>query len=149
MSELCTNQIENYWKAKITTSNILFNKGKLDQALLGYKDALYRAEILNINQSDCIRDNIPFIQIYIISCNNIANTYKELKQYEEAENTLKRVVYYLLHLSSNNDLNINEIKAELKRATIAYVNFVKENGGDRKQQETLFTVLREQLIESH
>lgn len=145
MSEICINQIENYWKAKTTTSNTLFNKGLFEEALLGYKNALYRAEILNRNPSDCIRNNTPFMQIYIISCNNIANTYKELKQFEEAENTLKRVVYYLLHLSHNNNLNIDEVRKELKRATISYVNFVKENGRDQKQQETLFTVLKEQL----
>ncbi|MDY8136619.1 tetratricopeptide repeat protein [Aquimarina sp. 2201CG5-10] len=147
MSEICINHIENYWKAKTTTSNVLFNKGQFKEALLGYKNALYRAEILNMNQSDCIRNNTPFMQIYIISCNNIANTYKELNLFEETENTLKRIVYYLLYLSHNNDLNIAEVRTELKRATTTYVNFIKENQKDKKQQETLFTVLKERLKE--
>jgi len=140
-------RIENYWKTKTTSSNILFNKGKLEEALVGYKDALYRAEVLNTHQSECIRNGVPFIQIYIISCNNIADIYKELKKYEEAENTLKRVVYYLLYLSKNDGLNIAEIRRELKRATTSYVNFVKEHRNDKKHQETLFTVLEKQLME--
>lgn len=145
MSEICIKRIENYWKSKTETSNRLFHKRKFNEALLGYKDALYRAEVLNINQADCIRDNIPFTQIYIISCNNIANTYKELQQLEEAENTLKRVVYYLLYLANNDCININEIRKELKRATITYINFVKYSGQDREKHETLFTVLEKQL----
>ncbi|WP_062061231.1 hypothetical protein [Aquimarina longa] len=146
MSELCINRIENYWKTKTTTSNILFNKGNYKEALLGYKDALYRAEVLNINRADCIRDNIPFIQIYAISCNNIANTYEELKQYEESENTLKRLVYYLLYFTNDDCMNTNEIQIELKRATTNYINFVNKNSSDKKQQEILFTVLQERFV---
>ncbi|WP_103071786.1 tetratricopeptide repeat protein [Aquimarina sediminis] len=147
MSEVCIKHIANYWKAKTTISNRLFNQGKFKEALLGYKDALYRAEVLNMNQEDCIRDKVPFMQIYIISYNNLANVYKELKQQEEAENTLKRVVYYLLYLVGTDCIDVNEIQKELKRATVSYLDFVEKNGGDKTQREKLFPILKNQLTE--
>lgn len=146
MSDTCIRHIENYWKAKTTASNELFNKGHFQDALLGYKDALYRAEVLNNNLSDCIRASVPFTQVYIISCNNLANTYEELQKYEEAENMLKRVVYYLLHLSGNQDLDMNETQSELKRAALNYVRFVEKNNLGKAGQEHLFSELKERFI---
>jgi len=146
MSDTCVKHIENYWKAKTTASNELFNKGDFQDALLGYKDALYRAEVLNNNFTDCVRVGIPFVQDYIISCNNIANTYEKLHQYEEAENILKRVVYYLLHLEENKILNSNEIQSELKRASLAYINYMEKNQLGKKRQKHLLKELKERFV---
>jgi tetratricopeptide (TPR) repeat protein len=148
MSDTCMNHIEKHWQALTVSSNELFNKGNFEKALSGYKDALYRAEVLNNNISDCIRLIIPFVQVYIISCNNLANTYEELGKKEEAENLLKRVVYYLLHLAANKELNIDELQSELKRATLAYVQFTEKNNIVKSKQEKLFTVLKEQLLQN-
>lgn len=133
MSELCLNHIENYWKAKTTTSNKLFRKGQFKEALEGYKDALYRAEVLNDHVSSCIRHHVPFVQVYVISCNNIAYTHMELKQQEQAGIVFRRVIYYLLHLLKNKHpgINADEIQSELKKATITYTDFAAENKGNK------------------
>lgn len=149
MSDACMNHIERYWQALTVANNELFNKGDFEKALSGYKDALYRAEVLNNHIKDCVRLKIPFIQVYIISCNNLANTYEELGKLEEAENMLKRTVYYLLHLSGNKELNLNEIQSELKRAALAYVRFAEKNNSGKTKQEQLFRTLKEQLVENN
>ena len=46
MSDTCMNHIEKYWQALTVANNELFNKGDFEKALSGYKDALYRAEVL-------------------------------------------------------------------------------------------------------
>ncbi|MCK0159618.1 tetratricopeptide repeat protein [Allomuricauda sp. F6463D] len=146
MSDPCIQHIENYWKIKTTDSNELFNKGSFKAALTGYEEALYRAEVLNTNFADCIRVGIPFLQIYIISCNNIANTYEELHQYEKAENILKRIIYFLLHFEGNKILDSNEIQSELKRASLTYVSFTEKNNLKKLQQEHLFRKLKERFV---
>lgn len=147
MGEQCMRHIEDYWKTLTVSANELFNSGNLEQALLSYKDALYRAEVLNNNMEDCLRFQIPFIQVYIISCNNLANTHEELGQTQEAENMLKRAVYYLLHLTGNKELDMDEIQSELKRAAIAYVHFVEKTNSGKIKQEQFFQTLKEQLAE--
>ncbi|MDK7674894.1 tetratricopeptide repeat protein [Weeksella virosa] len=149
MSDACMNHIEKYWQALTVANNELFNKGDFEKALSGYKDALYRAEVLNNHIKDCVRLKIPFIQVYIISSNNLANTYEELGKLEEAENMLKRTVYYLLHLSGNKELNLNEIQSELKRAALTYVRFAEKNNSGKTKQEQLFWILKEQLVENN
>ncbi|WP_108868787.1 tetratricopeptide repeat protein [Aquimarina aquimarini] len=146
MSELCITHIENYWKTKTKESNVLFDQRRYEEALSGYKDALYRAEVLNTYQSDCIRDNVPFIQIYVISCNNMVNTYEELNSDKEAEKILKRLVCYLLCLTDNDTLNHHETKVELKKAIVTYINFVHKNGGDKKELETLFNTVKREMV---
>ncbi|MCX7549009.1 tetratricopeptide repeat protein [Xanthomarina sp. F1114] len=148
MSDTCMNHIEKHWQALTVSSNELFNKRKYKKALSGYKDALYRSEVLNNNVSDCIRLKIPFVQVYIISCNNLANTYQELGEKEQAENMLKRVVYYLLHLAANKKMNMDELHSELKQATLAYVDFTEKNNILKSKQEKLFTALKEQLVQN-
>ena len=149
MSDACMSHIERYWQALTVANNELFNKGDFEKALSGYKDALYRAEVLNNHITECVRLKIPFIQVYIISCNNLTNTYEELGKLEKAENMLKRTVYYLLHLSGNKELNMNEIQSELKRATLAYVRFTEKNNSGKTKQEQLFRTLKEQLVENN
>lgn len=146
MRETCMKYIEANWKRHTVLSNELFRKKEFGQALSGYKEALYRAEVMNEHISDCLRLKIPFIQVYIISCNNLANTYEASGHIEEAEGMFKRVVYYLLHLAGNKDLNIDEIQSELKRATINYMRFVeKVNDGNAKQKQ-LLRVLKDEVF---
>lgn len=149
MSDACMSHIERYWQTLTVANNELFNKGDFEKALSGYKDALYRAEVLNNHITECVRLKIPFIQVYIISCNNLANTYEELGNLEEAKNMLKRTVYYLVHLSANKELNSNEIQSELKRATLAYVRFAEKNNTEKEDQEEFFRILKEQLVENN
>lgn len=113
MSDICMRHIEEYWQTLTVSNNDLFANGNFSKALSGYKNALYRSEVLNNNMSQCIRLKIPFIQIYIISCNNLANTYQKLGNHDEAETMLKRVIFYLFHLIGKKELNSNETQSEL------------------------------------
>lgn len=140
------NHIERYWQELTASTNELFNKGDFKKALIGYENALYRAEVLNNNISDCIRMKIPFLQVYIISCNNVAYTYEELGKQDEAENMLKRTVYYLLHLMNNSELNTNEIQSELKRATVAHAQYVEKKSNGTVKQEQLVSAIKEHLV---
>jgi len=138
MSDTCLMRIEDYWKDKTTASNELFNDGNFKDALVAYKNALSRAEMLNNNYTDCIRVGIPFLQLYVISCNNLANTYLELNKKNEAESLLKRVVYYLLHIARKGVIPKTEMQSELKRATLAYVRFTGKTDTGKVKQEQLF-----------
>lgn len=141
MSDACMDHIKNHWKTLTTTSNEYFNKGDLDRALSGYKEALYRAEVLNNYQAGCRRLNIPFMQVYIISCNNLFNTYLELNRADDAENMLKRAVYYLLYLSRQGNINREETQNELKKASLVLLSFINKKEDKRK----LLKDVKEQL----
>lgn len=141
MSETCIKHIEQYWKVKTSAANKLFKEGCFSSALSEYKEALYRAEVLNNNYFDCIQLQVPFIQIFIISCNNLANTYSELKQLNEAENMLKRVIYYLFCIIKNKELNKNEVKSELQKAIINYGYFANKNKTESIGEQLIFAEL--------
>lgn len=145
MSTSCLHQIENYWKLKTANANQLFNKGKYKEALTDYKEALYRAEVLNNNITKCNNAGIPFVQVYMISCNNLVNTYQELGEINQAIKLLKRSVYYLLYLAKNNTSHLKEIKSELKKVVITYFNFTKVTK-QSNEEEQLMLALKEGLL---
>ena len=126
MSDTCMSHIENHWKTLTITANESFEKGNLEQALLDYTDALFRAEVLNNHQQESLRLDIPFVQVFIISCNNLSATYEDLGNLDEAEKFLKRVVYYLLHITTLKTVKEDEIQRELKKAALLLLNFTKK-----------------------
>ena len=126
MSDTCMSHIENHWKTLTVTANESFEKGNLEQALLDYTDALFRAEVLNNHQQESLRLDIPFVQVFIISCNNLSATYEDLGNLDEAEKFLKRVVYYLLHITTLKTVKEDEIQRELKKAALLLLNFTKK-----------------------
>jgi len=138
-------QEEKYWQSITVSNNRLYDAGKFEQALLGYKDALGRAEVLNTHMMDCIRLDIPFVQLYIISCTNLLNTYEVLGYIAEAEMMLNRMLYYLLHLSENETLDKHLIQAELRRVTIIYHDFIKSNSHIGQTTESLLVKVKELL----
>jgi tetratricopeptide (TPR) repeat protein len=148
MSDTCIEHIEKVWKSKTNSGNDFFNAANLTDALWSYELALYQSEVLNNNYVECLRLKIPFIQIYIISCNNIANTYVDMGDTEQADKMFKRVIHFLLHISARKELDANEIQNELKLATLAYVCFSEKNYQGDKEQEELFTTVKEQLVEN-
>lgn len=127
MRDTPLNHIEQHWKTLTISANKAFNKSNFDEALSGYQRALNRAEELNNNADDCLKLRIPFVQVYIISCNNISSTYSALQQPDEAKKMLKRVVYYLQHLTKQSKVDREEIQNELKRATVALLSLVDNN----------------------
>lgn len=138
---------EKYWQQVTMSTNEIFENKKLDEALVGYITALQKAEELNNNMLKCIHLKIPFIQVYIISCNNLSNTYMNLGYHDKAENLLKRVVYYLLHISSDKRLNTIEVQAELKKAVLNYFNFLDKTGRDLISKEQFLRQVKERLSE--
>lgn len=147
MSDNCMNHIENHWKRLTVSANRSFNNSDLKKALADYTEALYRAEVLNDNSSDCVRLKIPFVRVYIISCNNLANTYEDLKNQKEADKILKQVIYFLLYMAKSEEVDLDEIQSELKTATLNYVSFTKRNNTEFEQDEILLHLLKDQYLE--
>ena len=145
MSDTCIKHIEEAWKLKTELSNDLFNEGKFENSLNGYEEAICRAEVLNNNLIEAERIGIPVIQIFAISCNNMAYTYEKMGNCEEGEKMLKRVIYFLLLQSNNKALNTKEIQNELKRAMLNYTEFANRNDIEIKNTEKVFTDIQEQF----
>ena len=145
MSKECIHQIENYWKVKTATSNEFYQQGKYEMAYSGYEQALYRAEVLNNHMDDAIKSGVPFIQVYIISCNNLAETALKLERKEESDKMYKRVVYYLLNLCKRSEVDQNIIQNELKRASLTYVDFLERTNTDPKQEDAFFKDLKMEI----
>lgn len=139
--------IERYWQTLTLSSNLLYNADKFEEALLSYQCALASVELLNNHLTDCIYLEVPVIQVYIISCNNLANTYIALGDFEQADRMLKRMLYYLLHLVVHAQLDQNEIQSELKRATSAYQQFAEKTNMEKPKRALFFDLFKEQLFE--
>ncbi len=80
--------IEEYWETLTVSANDFSYTGNFEQALSVYQEALYRAEVLNNHRSDCSEHNIPFMQLYIICCNNLSTTYIKLGKLKYAEKSI-------------------------------------------------------------
>lgn len=137
--------IERYWQKLTVDANDLFAGGDLDRALTAYRTAMVRAEILCKHIPECLKLKIPFIQVYIISCNNMAFTYERLGIQEEAEAMLKQAVYFLLKVSNCPQLNFEEIQSELRKATLAYMQVLQKSKAGEIKQQQLYSKLNEEL----
>ncbi|MGS4344674.1 tetratricopeptide repeat protein [Myroides odoratus] len=147
MSDTCMNHLERYWKTLTTSSNEKFNQQNYVEALAGYKEALYRAEVLNKHWEQCSRLKIPVIQVYLISCNNVAYTYEELGDLEKAQAFLKRAIYFLIHLIEENHVLGKNIQGDLKRALLTYADFTQRTQFTTPQ-DTTFNDLVNTVIQS-
>lgn len=146
MSDSCIISLENQWKTKTVAANALFNKTEYVTAMEGYNEALYKAEALNMHSTDCLRVDVPYVQIFIISCNNLAYTFEAMGDFEAADKMLKRSVYYLLSLVNNKNSKPQVILAELKRATLAYSAFTDEQANENHKKEQVFEHLKEEFL---
>lgn len=145
MSDTCIKHIEQAWKMKTELSNDLFNEGKFENSLSGYQEALCRAEVLNNNLPEAKRTGIPVIQIFAISCNNMAFTYENIGMIYEGEKMLKRVIYFLLLPSNSKFISNAEIQNELKRAMLNYTEFAERNNIEIKDTQKVFSDIEEQF----
>lgn len=137
--------IHEDWKIKTETSNHLFDEGTFEYSLSGYQEALSLAELLNNSLIEAKRAGIPVVQIFIISCNNIAFTYEKMDKNIEGQKMLKRAIYFLLLQSNNKSLSITEIQSELKKAMLNYTEFVDRNDIEIKDIEKVFADIQEQF----
>lgn len=150
LSELPNNKnvssiTEEAWKLKTKSANVLFKAGRFEDSLNGYEEALCRAEVLNNNLIEAKETGIPVIQIFAISCNNIAFTYEKMGRSKAGEKMLKRVIYYLLFQSNNKAIDTTEIQSELKRAMLNFTEFAERNGIGIKNTEKVFSDIQEQF----
>lgn len=146
MSDSCILSLENQWKTKTVAANSLFKKAEYNAAMEGYNNALYKAEALNLHSTDCLRVDVPYVQIFIISCNNLAYTFEALGDFAAAEKMLKRSVYYLLSLVNNKNSEPNVIQSELKRATLAYSEFINKQEGKKLKKDKVFEHLKAEFL---
>lgn len=133
--------IEQQWKRQTLKSNAYFECQDFEKAITGYQQALALAEVLNRHPQDCLQSNIPFMQIYIISCNNLSNIYIERAQLLAAENMLKRALYFLLQLSDFQYIEMKTWQSELKRAAISLLNFSAPQSTTSHQEKLLEDIL--------
>lgn len=145
MSHTCLQHIEEAWKLKTNASNKLFSAGKYNASLLGYEEALCRAEVLNQHLKKVMTIGIPFIQIFAISCHNIAFTYEKMGLPHKGEKMLQRVVYFLVFQHEKSKHNSREIQSELKRAMLNYNEFANRNALDVKNVKLVFEDIQKQL----
>ncbi len=145
MSDSCILSLEDQWKTKTVTANALFNETKYNSAIKEYNKA-YKAEALNIHSTDCLRVNVPYVQILIISCNNIVYTFEAMGELDLAEKMLKRSVYYLLSIVNCKNSQADIIQSELKRATLAYSEFINKKGIKNLRKEKIFEHLKEEFL---
>lgn len=111
----------------------------------GYEEALCRAEVLNQHLKKAMIIGIPFIQIFAISCNNIAFTYEKMGLSQKGEKMLQRVVYFLVFQHEKTEHNSREIQSELKRAMLNYNEFANRNTLDVDNVKLVFKDIQKQL----
>jgi len=145
MSDICLNHIENYWKNRTEISNQLFEEKQFKKALIDYKNALYRSEVLNNYPASCKELGIPFAQIYLISCNNLFNTYEALGHSSEAEHMLKRKILFLLQFKASEYIDQKQFQSELKRAALAYFDFTEQKDSSTTKQTQLYKTLQSEI----
>ena len=148
MSEKCIQHIEEAWKLKTEFANLLFDDGEYEESIHAYEDALYRAEVLNNNMKKAIETGIPYLQIYAISCNNIAFTYEKMGLVDKGEEMLKRVLFYLLLKSEKSNSHNPEIQSELKRAMLTYSEYAERNKLAIEDVIKVFADIQEKQIAS-
>ncbi len=134
MSEACVKHVELAWKVKTTIANQYFNDGNYDLALMGYLEALARAEVLKNNGFQNLKF-IPLVQIMVISYTNLSNTYLELKDYKNAKSMYTGTICFLiaiLHSKGKNKENIKSVMGAFRNVFLSYSTFLKQIGKEAK-----------------
>ena len=144
MSEACVKHVELAWKVKTTIANQYFNDGNYDLALMGYLEALARAEVLKNNSSQNLK-SIPLVQIMVISYTNLSNTYLELEDYKSAKNMYTGTICFLisiLYSKGKNKENTKSIIGAFRNVFLSYSTFLKQIGKDTKNDFLLNQMLK-------
>lgn len=145
MSESCIQHVESVWKEKTNSANQFFNEGNFKKALIIYEEALFRAEVLYNNRFKAFNLNVPYKQIFAISCNNIAYTHEEIGEIEKGEKMLQRVIYYFLYLPIEDKSDHSVIQNELKRAFFTYKDFADRNNIEVKSYQKILHNIQDEF----
>lgn len=83
------------------------------------------------------------MQLYIICCNNLSNTYIKLGKLKDAEKSI------VLPVVSDErcGLDSDEVQNELKRAGTALMAFGHDHR-DKQSREVIFRLMKEELTEN-
>lgn len=139
-----SSEIEADWKARTAAGNVLFAAGRAKEAVADYAAALALAGTLN-RRSDCPQAAIPSVQIFIISCRNLAHAHLALGMVAEADAFMRRSVHFLIHLieeEATEPALARMAQRELGRAMMAYAAFA-HGTNLAPQSEELFRILRQ------
>lgn len=136
--------IEQLWKAQTDEANALFNRKSYELALQVYQAALKQAERLYENIMG-LSDDIPIIQILIISHNNLAFTYEAMNQSACAEKILRKVIYQLMAMCNHPHMNLQHVEYELRRASAVYRTFIDVNALSPELSKSIFDDIRRHL----
>lgn len=136
MSQIDLLFIEEEWKDSTTTANKLLKKQR-GKALLKYKSALKKAEKLMSSVHKCLEHGIPVMPIYLISCNNLAETYFLLEQWDKGEKMLKRGIFYIVFLNQKQKGIASEqvLSKGLHRQLLLYKDFCSRSKQPEKFEE--------------
>lgn len=129
MSTDCLIHLEEVWKQKTKQGNQAFDNGNITTALYSYEEALIRAEILTGSFHKCLVEDIPFSEIFAISCLNIAQVYVELNKQQKAKRFFERGFYYLIYLKEvlSEELAAKiKIQPQLQHLFLSYTTFLKQ-----------------------
>ena len=128
MSTTDLTHIENDWKKATNLGNTVVSD-KVKASLYNYKEALKKAETLMKYHSKCIKLNIPVVDIFIISCNNLAEVYCLIKNWDKADKMIKRSIYYLEYLEKQditNEFSVKYLK-QLTKQMLYYKEFTERS----------------------
>ncbi|MFC5046352.1 hypothetical protein ACFSTE_03950 [Aquimarina hainanensis] len=127
--------IENQWKVYTISGNALFSKGKFEKAIIHYTKAFSEASKLVRHMFSSLQFGIPIVSTFIISCNNLSNTYWEIGKLNEADTLYRRAIFFIVYLSENQNVHQNldaTIRREFPRVLLTYNAFCEKT--DRRHK---------------
>ncbi|MCW3464530.1 tetratricopeptide repeat protein [Chitinophaga nivalis] len=125
-------QQEDTWKTHTDAGNRLCQLHRYPEGIPYYEQALATAETL-LTEIDTVYQvaEIPVIELYIISCNNIAYCYWELNDLESSESYFLQSLEKMEALSKSKQVSQyvqHKALRELTRVAVAYLDFCKKSG---------------------
>ncbi|NSL91214.1 tetratricopeptide repeat protein [Chitinophaga solisilvae] len=123
-------QKEAAWKQQTEEGNRLYHLNRYRESISYYYNALEIAEeLLTDIDYAYLKTGVPVIDIYIISCNNIAGTYWDLQEPDSSEAYYLKPIQMIEALTQDMQLSrCLRVKAShhLIRVTVSYLDFCKK-----------------------
>ena len=126
MSSYCILHIKEAWELKTKSGDKLMKSGNYKEALEFYKEALYRAEVLNLHTYACRSIKVSFMSLLVSSFKNIIHIYERMNCIEQAEEMMKKMIAYIIKLFKNKEITEQEYQTEIKVALVSYTDFINK-----------------------
>lgn len=125
-------QKEAIWKTCTEEGNALFSEREYVNALEQYVRAFEIAtELLDVHAQAYFDAGIPVVPLYVISCNNLANTHWEMGDLEEADTCFLKPLHAVKAITQDMDTRDTiRYKAlrEVTRVMVTYLDFCGKTG---------------------